>query len=399
MSSPVAPTEVIGMSAEGRPLVARRFGPADAALRLLVVAGQHGDEPWGRAASARLATSLTAEAALTGAELAVVVIDNVNPDGARRDTRGNAAGNDLNRDHQLLATPEIRALHAFARAFRPRLVIDVHNYPYRRRNLLARDLVFASEVFVDVPTHPAIIERWGTATRDRLLTTLQAQLRRTGAGGDRYVRVKASGRVRHSTADAVDARNALALACDAFSVLLEGRAPIAAAGAGAGARAVAAQHRALLAVLAWARRHAHLLTATPADTPMVAVGCRYRNAECGVTVACQDRRTGSPVAARFERYAPDVEVTTRVTVPAAYAIPSGLREVRTVLRRHGFAAEARPGFEGYEIFPTSQRGRWLTVLLDPRSRYGLHRHPGLGLDDPSTIIRIEPTGTEGASAS
>jgi hypothetical protein len=399
VSSPVAAAEVIGTSAEGRPLVARRFGPADAALRLLVVAGQHGDEPWGRAASARLGTSLTIDAALTGAELAVVVIDNVNPDGARRGTRGNAAGNDLNRDHQLLATPEIRALHAFARAFRPQLVIDVHNYPYRRKSLLARDLVFACEVFVDVPTHPAVTERWGTATRDRLLTTLQAQLRRAGAGGDRYVRVKASGRVRHSTADAVDARNALALACDAFSVLLEGRAPIAGDAPGGGARTIASQHRALLAVLAWARGHAHLLTAAPADTPTVPVNCDYRDTESGVTVACLDARTGSPVAARFERYAPDIEITTSVTVPAAYAIPVGLREVRTVLRRHGFAAEARPGFEGYEIFPTSKRGRWLTVLLDPRSRYGLHRHPGLGLDDPSAIIRIEPTGIEGASAS
>jgi len=399
VSSPVDPAEVIGTSAEGRPLVARRFGPADAALRLLVVAGQHGDEPWGRAAAARLGTSLTADAALTGAELAVVVIDDMNPDGARRGTRGNAAGYDLNRDHQLLATPEVRALHAFARAFRPRLVIDVHNYPYRRKSLLGRDLVLACEVFVDVPTHPAVTERWGTATRDRLLTTLQAQLRRTGAGGDRYVRVKASGRVRHSTADAVDARNALGLVCDAFSVLLEGRAPIAGAGPGAGVRTVAAQHRALLAVLAWARRHAHLLTATPADTPTVPVNCHYRVAESGVTVACLDARTGSPVAARFERYAPDVKITTSVTVPAAYAIPVGLREVTAVLRRHGFAAEARPGFEGYEIFPTSKRGRWLTVLLDPRSRYGLHRHPGLGLDDPGTIIRIEPTGIEGASAS
>lgn len=127
---------VIGRSVQGRPLelvvVGRRETIARKAPRLLILCGQHGDEPTaGRAAWAvvrRLSRAGDAESKTILSRVVTLVVPCANPDGAARHARGNASGADLNRDWVRRHQPETRALfNVFAR-WRPQLVVDAHEW-------------------------------------------------------------------------------------------------------------------------------------------------------------------------------------------------------------------------------------------------------------------------------
>jgi protein MpaA len=94
VSRPVtaATTTITGHSVLGAPIVARRLGDAGDGPVMLVVGAIHGNERAGIAIVHRLEH----DAAARHAQL--WVIDDLNPDGARANTRGNAHGVDLNRN-------------------------------------------------------------------------------------------------------------------------------------------------------------------------------------------------------------------------------------------------------------------------------------------------------------
>ncbi len=86
-----------------------RFGTSSAALRVLIMAGQHGDEGEAREALEAFCQQYDPEA---NRVIQLAIITNLNPDGAARHTRYNACGIDLNLDHQRLASVETRTLEA-----------------------------------------------------------------------------------------------------------------------------------------------------------------------------------------------------------------------------------------------------------------------------------------------
>jgi len=108
--------------------------------RVLVVGGIHGDEREGEVLArelpgAFLATDGAAE------RVTLVVIEDLNPDGSARGTRGNARGVDLNRNfpapgfrrarahgEEPLSEPEARALAELVTGWRPELVVVCHSW-------------------------------------------------------------------------------------------------------------------------------------------------------------------------------------------------------------------------------------------------------------------------------
>lgn len=89
---PLPARMVLGESRDGIPIVAKRQGKADAKRVLLVLGQMHGDEPYGRYVVDKL-RRLDPRAGT-----AIWTVRTLNPDGAARHTRRNAAGVDLNRN-------------------------------------------------------------------------------------------------------------------------------------------------------------------------------------------------------------------------------------------------------------------------------------------------------------
>ena len=409
--------EIIGWSKENSPLVLTWLGDASAKVRVFVIAGQHGDESHGRQAVGRLIGGYGE--GFDGVRVAVLT--NANPDGADRNDRLNAEGIDLNRDHQMLRSVETQTIHRFARQWRPHLIVDVHNYPPRRRHLVERGLVAHEDVFIDLPTHPAIEPPLGEERQGEFLNSIHRDLKAEGFESSRYVLVSPAGRVRHSTTDVVDARNGLSLRCGALTVLLEGRTPTRKDGPAGAERTIAAQHLALTGILKLARQFGETLAgnsdSTGRESEPVAVRCYYQRADHPLRLKFRDAITNEVKEVVFPEFRGRLKVTRRINLPAAYAVPLECGEVIETLKRHGFDHHVpqpqtampveryfiesvrrllrdgqtpkrlsirkiteRAPLGGYAVFPVEQMGgRALAVFLEPESNYGLHRYGELNL--------------------
>ena len=408
--------DLIGHSEEGRPIWVLQMGVQAAALRILIVSGQHGDEDRGWMAVQRFAADDPVQADQS-VPVAIALVPNINPDGAARRTRTNARGVDLNRDHLRLTSAETRALHRFVRAWRPHLVVDVHQFPPRRRHLLARQLIFCHDVFLDVPTHPAAQHPALGDAGTRLLQPILSALNAAGYRSARYTRVTESGRVRHSTVDVVDARNGLALRYQLPTVLVEGRGWSRGDGPAVKAHVLAGMQEALRLIVQWAQANYARLTEAPPGPASVPIRTRYRPAPSPRTLEFADPHSSliRPVELPG-RFTPHVETKARVHLPRAYAVPRTLPTLVELLRRHAFALVPSPPdrverIERYRVNelkpPRPNRsprkielqmstehqplhdylllstaagaGPALAVLLEPASNYGLARFAEMGI--------------------
>jgi len=97
--------------------------------RLLVCAGQHGDEynPVNSLLSlcGKLASGSDPELL---ASSVIIVVPVINPDGLSAGGRHNAEGLDINRDWSTLKTPEARFVHGMIKSWRPHVLIDLHEW-------------------------------------------------------------------------------------------------------------------------------------------------------------------------------------------------------------------------------------------------------------------------------
>ncbi len=416
--------KTIGRSAEGRPLVATLMGSPTARTRVFVMAGQHGDEQTAvRSVKRLIATGGTRLA--TGDNLQIGILANVNPDGAARRTRLNTGGVDLNRDHQQLRAAETSVLHGFVRDWRPHLIIDVHNYPPRRKHLLRQNLIYCHDLFVDIPTNPNLINGpFGRLGQD-LLQMVVSFINRSGYRCERYTLVNSSGRVRHSTPDVNDARNGLALRYGIPTVLLEGRQPIRSDRPAVRERLQTVLQTAILAILSWVEGNHQKLKAAKMQIPSAVLRSRYFADAKARKLEFKDLPSGNIHRVALPgKYTPHLKVTQQVDLPQAYAVPAALTNLCSILIRHGFSHhmankeefmrtqgyrlravepsrrlhrmprqltierfEKKRPLNNYLTFPvTPETGSALAVFLEPQSKYGLHRYSETGLTLTSNTV-------------
>jgi hypothetical protein len=160
---------------------------------VLITGGQHGNEESGRLVALTLLDWLvTPAAAAIRRQQRIVVLPNVNPDGAEADSHGTPAGVEPNLDHgpDGAQTPEGRAVEELAERLQPELYVDLHArgqtgcsydmvlYPWTRKyteddnlcHAIAAEMAAAGEQ-AGVPhmTHPLT---WWTPETDEPSTTL-----------------------------------------------------------------------------------------------------------------------------------------------------------------------------------------------------------------------------------
>lgn len=139
--SPRMTYTTMGESVQGRPLHLVRVGypepPPDemitAGRSILLIGGQHGNEPAGREMALELLRDLAFTRDLAVLEhlagTSMLVIPTANPDGRQANNRSNAMGLDTNRDHTCLVTPEAKVMAQAMRDFHPDIVVDAHERP------------------------------------------------------------------------------------------------------------------------------------------------------------------------------------------------------------------------------------------------------------------------------
>lgn len=137
--SPALRVRQLGRSQQGRAIPLLVF--ADPALSsaaelakngkpsILLIGSQHGDEPAGGEAALAFAGML-ADGKLGDilARVNILIVPRANPDGSAAFQRGLADGQDVNRDHLMLATPEGQALARVFNAYQPEVVLDSHEF-------------------------------------------------------------------------------------------------------------------------------------------------------------------------------------------------------------------------------------------------------------------------------
>lgn len=133
---PWATVHTVGTSLEGVPLrlveVTDPDGPVPVGERVVtfIMTQQHGNEPAGTPAALRLLAEIDAGGPATGllGNQVLLLMPQVNPDGAVAEQRANRDGTDINRDHVSLETPEARAVHEVLRRWDVHMAMDHHEY-------------------------------------------------------------------------------------------------------------------------------------------------------------------------------------------------------------------------------------------------------------------------------
>ncbi|MFC7217539.1 M14 family zinc carboxypeptidase [Streptomyces polyrhachis] len=185
----------IGTTRQGRPLRLVRLGrpPAPEHPVLLLICGQHGDEPAGREACLSTVRDLAfTEHTPTGTQsparrareellrrTTVLVLPTANPDGFALGTRNNSENADVNRDHIVLRTAEARAIAGVLRDYRPDLVVDLHEYH-------ALEPQYTSDLLALWPRHPGVDAGVRAASRALVTDRLRPAAERAGLAAGVY---------------------------------------------------------------------------------------------------------------------------------------------------------------------------------------------------------------------
>jgi hypothetical protein len=158
---------VEGTSAGGHALYLVHASRGTPAWRVLFYAQQHGDEVSSKDALLYLIRDIARDPALLPADVDLWIMPMVNPDGAEADTRRNAVGADLNRDHIVLEQPETQALHRVVRRVRPDVAVDCHEFTRDSADRRAHGWIAWPDITMDGLDNPlfdrgviAAGERW-----------------------------------------------------------------------------------------------------------------------------------------------------------------------------------------------------------------------------------------------
>lgn len=345
--------ERIGSSVEGRPISAlffskdKNFGSHRGSKPVVMIfCQQHGDEPSGKEAAIVIASRLVQSESCLLKKMDLILIPQVNPDGAERDRRRNANDRDLNRNHVIFSEPEAFAIHALFLDWMPEVTLDVHEYNAISERWVDAGFIKDADEMLGGVTNLNIDDRIIDFTRRIFIPETGAGIEADGYSFHRYIVGSPfdDGRLRFSTTSINDGRQSLGI-YNTLSFILEGKRY--GDTVNLIERRTRGQVSAILNFLRTVDRHAEDILALVGDA-------RKRLANAAVNndaVALQmdyfadstrpalsfpvfDLKTWRHATREFDCFEPDVKVKLSVPLPEAYCIPSDNDKLIDLLKKH-----------------------------------------------------------------
>lgn len=229
-SSDFIKVEVIGKSVEGRNLYGMfysntRFGRDNSKIKVLIFAQQHGNEQSGKEGALLLARELLKpHNEYLFEKIDLVLIPQMNPDGSEINSRRNANGADLNRNHLILTEPETIALHKLFDKYLFEATMDVHEYYPYTESWLNFGYVKDFDEQVGTLTNPNVSESIRNFSNKEYLPFIEKYLTNHGYSFHNYILGGPPGveLFRHSTYDINDGRQSFGIQ-NTFSFIMEGK--------------------------------------------------------------------------------------------------------------------------------------------------------------------------------
>jgi hypothetical protein len=326
-----------------------RTAPDTAMLRVMLFAQQHGDEPSGMEALTLLLAQLASgqERGLLRS-MDLLVVPRMNPDGAAVGRRFAADTVDLNRDHALLASPEVRGLHALARDWDPHVTLDIHEYSSFSRDWTSRGIMKTGDVQLGTltnPNVPAILRDFQSGV---MLPAIAAHMRETGFSFHEYLVGTPGTLLRRSTTAINDGRQSFGILgtlafiqegrkwrTDTDSLRRRSRAQLAGVRSFLAECGLRAAH--ICSLVAVSRRSLARLE----DAPVI-LRMDHRPGGPAPLIPIRDLRSGKDTLWPVSPFHGAVEPRLAVSAPASYLVRAESRELLDLLARHAIRTHPVP---------------------------------------------------------
>jgi len=394
-------TTTIGKSVQNRNIDVTTFTNTNPAFKIYIGCRQHGDEQESEEAGNRLITHITNNQSLYST-LTIAVCKLQNPDGKALSQRETSQTIDMNRDHTLLSAPESKVIQSFLNTFKPDVWIDVHNFPPTAGFMTSVNKQFDCDVALDKCNNPATKRTLTTQQFKDLLNELRAE--NPSYTYEWYLQASESGTVRHSTEAPHDARNGGALRFNCLGFIMEGReARSDEVFATQEEITTAGQTAMLISLIKYLKNHSWLFITPPkklavGETVSLKSGT---DEEENFTLKAYDNTSHTVSDYTFTNVDTTNKSTANTTAVTAYAVPSNLTKVITLLTDHGIIGadgkvtdkyeieklkfgsststatatkSNKSDFTGYKIYRViddAAQGRFLNYFLEPLAEYGI----------------------------
>lgn len=388
-------------------------------LTVLLFAQQHGDEPSGKEALTLLLARLAAGGKQEWRDhLNLLIVPQMNPDGAEAGQRRTSDSLDMNRSHVLLHTPEVRALHELYLAAWPEVTMDIHEYGSFTSSWSDSGFIKTGDVQVGALTNLNSGAALRSYQRVRMFPYVSAALMAQQYSCHEYIVGEPGTLIRHSTTEINDGRQSFGIR-GSISFIQEGRkwrdlsdqldrrARSQYAGVEALLDFSSANWREIRRLVRDERVRIDTLAGTTLYTWMDHV-----QGQRSMSIPVMDVATSEPKTWTITPYHGVVQPRDSVRLPSGYLVPGALRDVHALLAMHnvrGIPAGGESlateqydivGFDslvlesdpyripqvrvaevsvvpdsGAMIYPVDQDGGlFLGSVLEPRSVWGLSKY-------------------------
>jgi hypothetical protein len=312
----------------------------------MIFAQQHGDEPSGKEAVTLLLARLARgeeEGLLDSLDL--LLVPQVNPDGAEAGSRRTSDGIDLNRSHVLLQKPETAALHRLFDRWLPHVTVDVHEYSSFSSSWLDSSFIKTGDVQLGLLTNLNSSRALRVFQKHRVLPAVVHTMLDAGYSCHEYVVGSPGAIIRHSTTEINDGRQSFGVE-GTMSFIQEGRKWRTLTDSLA--RRTLAQFTAIRALLSFVQENTTLTGQMVSearkellDAPGKLFVTRMEHDSTGTRLAIPvlDVRTDKPLEWDIPRYHGAVAPLSTIRLPAAYAVPANQLKILELLCRHGIQTD------------------------------------------------------------